>query len=353
MHAAVIELRYGDNQCVLTKNLETYQPHLSVSGFSTKWRYWEGSNDYSLYKISMNIRNDGSLPFSLGDSEISIDNISGNINLIDPFLMQPILIDSYKEVQITNEVTAIQHVSSGSKTINIGIKDMAGNLAENYQSVSSPQEYIQFSLNSWDVLTNGYNIDLKLNYITNENASVRLFDPSGNEIDMYELKPINHASSTCSITLGTINGYNTPRGGLYTLQVGEYIADLNGGSTFRIAQRKYITISDPTFSANNFAPQWHQVYDNYQLTSFTLQIKNDGNLPTIIEGYVITIDGKDFSYVQGIVVPQGQQTITCDMGGGGPAWFAVGMHTITIRFSTENYGNGNIVGSYTTSITIP
>jgi len=352
VHAAVIEIHYDDNQCILNKNFVTYQPRLSVSGFSTKWRYWDGSNDYSLYTVSMNIRNDGSLPFYLGDSEISIDNISGNINLIDPFLMQPILIDSYKEVQITNEVTGIQHVSSRSKTINIGIKDMAGNLAENYQSVSSPQEYIQFSLNSWDVLTNGYNIDLKLNYITNEDASVRLFDPSGNEIDMYELKPINHASSNISIPLRTVYRYNTPRGGLYTLQVCEYFTNF-GSYTFRVAQRTYITISDPTFSANNFAPQWHQVYDNYQLTSFTLQIKNDGDLPTIIEGYVITIDGKDFSYAQGIEVPQGQQTITCQMGGGGPAWFAAGMHTITVRFSTENYGNGNIVGSYTTSITIP
>jgi len=352
IHAATIELYYGDKQCVLTKNLETYQPHLSISGFSTKWRYWENSSDYSLYKVSMNIRNDGSLPFSLGDSEISIDNTSGNIKIIDPFLMEPIYIDCYKEVQITNEVTGIQHVSSGSRLIKIRIKDMAGNLAESYQSASTPQEYIQFSLKSWDVLTSGYDIDLKLNYITNENASVRLFDPSGNEFEQYELKPINPTSSYISIPLRTIYHYNTPRGGQYTLQVCEYFNNF-GSYTYRVAQRQYITISDPTFSANNFVPQWNQVYDTYQLTSFTLQIKNDGDLPAIIEGYVITIDGKDFSYAQSIEIPQGQQTITCQMGGGGPAWFTAGMHTITIRFSTENYGNGNIVGSYTTSITIP
>lgn len=288
-HATTVELQYDNTKIPLTKNIITYKPRLSIRGFSPKWRYWESSYDYDLYSVTMLVANDGAVPFYFGDSDITVGNTFGIVSSFKPYVLDP-----GEELQISAEVEGIHHVSDNGHDINIALADSAGNIAQNYNAISYPEEYIIFTLNSWEITSTEtyygfkkWSINLNAQFDVNTEATIKLLNPDKNQVSLAAISP-NDTSKSLNLATGT----TTPPGGEYILEIGEYVYASDGDYVFRVASREYIYIHDPYLSAT-IEPIWTKYDSNhYYLSGCDVTFHNTGNLPAFVKYYTITIDDR-------------------------------------------------------------
>jgi len=205
---------------------------------------------------------------------------------------------------------------------------------------------IKFELHSYEFVESPmpppYGVSLMMRYNTTGDVEVHLYDPTGKEIVS------NYLAEN---TQECIMGLNfTPQAGVYTLVIKPWFGE-------ETVFQKYLSFSGYNLSVASFTPTW-SYYSNYlcyDLSGFTLEVRNDGDLP--VEPYIadVTIGGKTENYyrlqVEWVMPNQKKSVPSLPLIKFTPERALVSGVSYQASVRVKDF-NGNILATYSTSVIV-